>query len=170
MNIDLNHAELSNLLGALEMAIDDRHEQAKCAMNAEVRSSCTAAATALSELKDKLQRRMNENDDICDTVSTGQRSGTQVFRKADAKTDGGSGIKIDEDPRRHKKPKYIIPEHKACYRDRHGSIYECVAHLCGYDVILERVPDHYRFVAHGIQQHKDGTIEWDYSTGGHWNE
>ena len=35
--------------------------------------------------------------------------------------------------------------------------------------VLIRDKDGWKLTAHGIQQNEDGTIEWNYSTGGHWS-
>ena len=34
--------------------------------------------------------------------------------------------------------------------------------------IMERITDRWTLEAHIITRYEDGTIEWDYSTGGHW--
>ena len=53
------------------------------------------------------------------------------------------------------------------YTNRNGSEYLCkdVWDDCSY---LERVKDAWALVAHVITMYEDGTIEWDYSTGGHF--
>lgn len=52
------------------------------------------------------------------------------------------------------------------YTNRNGSKYLCkdVHGNCSY---LERVKDGWTLVAHIITRYEDGTIEWDYSTGGY---
>lgn len=35
-------------------------------------------------------------------------------------------------------------------------------------VVLERVSDGWTLLAHGICVYEDGSIEWDWSTWGHW--
>lgn len=54
------------------------------------------------------------------------------------------------------------------YRNRNGSVYICEELLSLYDARMKRATDGWTLVAHGICQYEDGTIEWDYSTGGHW--
>lgn len=52
-----------------------------------------------------------------------------------------------------------------------GSTYRCKRiDMNGkyYDAKLERETDRWTFIAHGTRMDKDGTICWDYSTGGHW--
>lgn len=55
------------------------------------------------------------------------------------------------------------------YRNRNGSDYLCRQTLpYGDGTILERATDGWTLNAHGITLYDDGTIEWDYSTGGRW--
>lgn len=63
---------------------------------------------------------------------------------------------------------YIRPAPGQVYRNRNGQDYRCITALSGHDAILERVSDHWTLIAHGVQQYRDGSIEWDYSTGGRW--
>lgn len=53
------------------------------------------------------------------------------------------------------------------YTNRNGSTYIC---KFGNEnsAILERESDGWTLTAWGIGLHEDGTIEWDYSTRGHW--
>ena len=61
---------------------------------------------------------------------------------------------------------YITPQPGALYRNRNGDAYRCETQ----QGVMRRVSDGWTLIAHGIQQYEDGTIEWDYSTGGHWPE
>lgn len=54
------------------------------------------------------------------------------------------------------------------YRNRNGWDYLCQKNHRSGTVTLERVRDGWTLEAHGICQYEDGTIEWDYSTGGRW--
>lgn len=63
---------------------------------------------------------------------------------------------------------YITPILGAVYRNRNGSEYRCKATLSDHSAIMERVTDNWTIIAHGIQQYHDRSIEWNYSTGGHW--
>lgn len=63
---------------------------------------------------------------------------------------------------------YIDPEPGTVYPNRNGVRYRCTAALSEHGGIMERVTDQWTLEAHGVQQYLDGTIEWDYSTGGHW--
>lgn len=63
--------------------------------------------------------------------------------------------------------RYAILSVGQTYRNRNGSDYICKQ--VGSDgTILERTTDRWTLEAHGITLYEDGTIEWDYSTGGHW--
>lgn len=63
---------------------------------------------------------------------------------------------------------YITPIPGAVYRNRNGYEYRCKTALSDHSAILERVTDNWTLTAHGVQQYHDGSIEWNYSTGGHW--
>lgn len=56
----------------------------------------------------------------------------------------------------------------AVYRNRNGSDYLCEAIREPGCYIMKRVKDGWTLEAHTITMCEDGTIEWDYSTGGHW--
>lgn len=71
--------------------------------------------------------------------------------------------------------KYIVPEFGATYTLRNGGEYRCLfvsdadkVEQGGCSAVLVRVSDSWELIAHGVQQNENGTIEWDYSTGGHW--
>ena len=65
----------------------------------------------------------------------------------------------------------LEPIQGAIYRNRNGSDFKCIRPIPGeYSAEMERLVDGYTLVAHGIQRYIDGTIEWDYSTGGQWPE
>lgn len=54
------------------------------------------------------------------------------------------------------------------YRNRCGDDYLCKSVKEDSSAILERLSDRWTLVAHGAGLYPDGTIEWDYSTGGFW--
>ncbi|MGX8709810.1 MAG: hypothetical protein ACQGTM_06125 [bacterium] len=54
------------------------------------------------------------------------------------------------------------------YTSQNGSAYLCTSIPDDNSAVMERVKDRWTLVAHGIKMFGDGTIEWDYSTGGHW--
>ena len=54
------------------------------------------------------------------------------------------------------------------YRNRNGSEYLCKTVLEDGTARLERLSDKWTLMAHGVRMYPDGTIEWDYSTDGHW--
>lgn len=75
------------------------------------------------------------------------------------------------------KGKYIKPEVGKTYCNRTGGVYKCTAHYetgrldCGeHTTTMVREPDGWALTAHGVQQYEDGTVEWNYSTGGHWSK
>lgn len=63
---------------------------------------------------------------------------------------------------------YIDPIPGVIYHNRNGVDYKCISSMSDHSAIMERVKDKWTFVAHGVQQYTDESIEWNYSTGGHW--
>lgn len=62
----------------------------------------------------------------------------------------------------------FTPEVGAIYLNRCGDEYICTV-VREYSVaVMERLSDGYTLNAHNPLMYEDGTIEWDYSTGGHW--
>ncbi|WP_050699009.1 hypothetical protein [Anaeromassilibacillus senegalensis] len=64
-------------------------------------------------------------------------------------------------------PVRIAPQIGEIYTNRNGDEYLCT-NICNESVSMERLKDGWTLKAHGVRQYPDGTIEWDYSTGGHW--
>ena len=78
--------------------------------------------------------------------------------------------------------KYIIPTVGQTYINRNGGEYLCTGNLfyendtqrqrsisMGEHVaFMERVKDGWSLADHGVIECEDGTIEWNYSTGGHF--
>lgn len=62
----------------------------------------------------------------------------------------------------------INPEVGTVYKNRNRYDYLCVSNCGNGDVIMERIKDGWTLTAHGVHQNADGTIEWCYSTGGHF--
>ncbi|QNK41564.1 hypothetical protein [Caproicibacter fermentans] len=56
------------------------------------------------------------------------------------------------------------------YTNHNGGDYLCQSIPDDNSAVMERVKDKWTLVAHGIEKYEDGTIEWDYSTGGHWKK
>lgn len=54
------------------------------------------------------------------------------------------------------------------YTNHNGSRYRCKTTYDDGAAIMERISDGWTLLAHGIYMYDDGTIEWDYSTGGNW--
>lgn len=69
---------------------------------------------------------------------------------------------------------YIIPCAGQTYTNFNGNTYLCLQSGIGSQpgremtAKFERQPDGWTIEAHGVAQFEDGSIEWDYSTGGHW--
>lgn len=56
------------------------------------------------------------------------------------------------------------------YRNRNGWYYLCTSGPKPECYTMVRTSDGWTLVAHIITMYEDGTIEWNYSTGGHWEE
>ena len=59
------------------------------------------------------------------------------------------------------------------YTNRNDKQYRCtgvVEGSCPWETVayFTRLSDGWSLAAHGPQIYEDGTIEWNYSTGGHW--
>ncbi len=77
---------------------------------------------------------------------------------------------------------YIAPVAGQIYRNRNGGEYLCTGNafyendarreravsLGEHTAYMKRVKDGWSLIAHGVIQYEDGTIEWNYSTGGHF--
>lgn len=73
------------------------------------------------------------------------------------------------------KSHYITPEVGRIYTLRGGGDYECLSVTDADRVkqgecsaVFLRVSDGWKSTVHGLQKSDNGTVEWDYSTGGHW--
>ena len=67
----------------------------------------------------------------------------------------------------------IIPEQGKIYTLHGGGSYLCVEVLRDESpegAVMRRLSDGYVLKAHGLRLAQNGTIHWDYSTGGHWPE
>ncbi len=56
------------------------------------------------------------------------------------------------------------------YENEGGGVFECEMELPGNDAIMRNVKSDWVFVAHGIGMYEDCKIDWDYSTGGHFDK
>lgn len=61
----------------------------------------------------------------------------------------------------------ITPEQGKVYQNKGGGEFLCIESFDG-DAIMQNTASRWTFKAHGITQYEDGTIEWDYSTRGHF--
>ena len=80
--------------------------------------------------------------------------------------------------------KYILPVVGQIYKKRNGREYCCLSNagytsessmrvavsLGDHQASMVRMSDGWSFVAHGFQQYEDGTVEWNFSTGGAFRE
>ena len=64
--------------------------------------------------------------------------------------------------------KRITPERGKIYKNKGGGKFFCIR---GYrnNAVMQNVASKWTFKANGVIQYEDGTIEWDYSTGVHFN-
>lgn len=73
------------------------------------------------------------------------------------------------------KGQYFIPQVGHIYRNRNGQQYLCLKvelKMPRSDtvVLFRRISDGWTLQAHGPIRYGDNTIEWNYSTGGHWSK
>ena len=54
------------------------------------------------------------------------------------------------------------------YTNRNGSKYRCKAMKEPGCYVMQRIKDNWTLEAHIITQYEDGSIEWDFSSGGYW--
>lgn len=65
--------------------------------------------------------------------------------------------------------KRINPEPGEIYRNKGGGNFLCIS-SCNNSAVMQNVASKWTFEANGVIQYADGTVEWDYSTGGHFAE
>lgn len=56
----------------------------------------------------------------------------------------------------------------AAYLNRNGYKYLCKSVCQSNKATFERLSDGWTLIAHGVHFYEDGTIDWDYSTGGYF--
>lgn len=75
---------------------------------------------------------------------------------------------------------YIVPVIGQTYLNRNGGEYRCTGNMCyesdeqmrralslgEHRASLVRIKDGWSLIAHGMIQYADGSIEWNYSSGG----
>ena len=80
--------------------------------------------------------------------------------------------------------KYILPVVGQIYKNQNGREYCCLSNtsypnekdsqrsveLGEHQADMVRMSDGWSFTAHGLHQYEDGTVEWNYSTGGAFRE
>lgn len=60
----------------------------------------------------------------------------------------------------------FAPKKGITYKNRAGGEYICTSEGVSFDATMENIKSGWHFIAHGLLMYEDGTIEWDYSTGG----
>lgn len=61
----------------------------------------------------------------------------------------------------------FFPERGVTYRNAGGGLFRCIS-TYGTSGRFNNTTSGWSFVAHGCRQYSDGSIEWDYSTDGHF--
>ena len=61
----------------------------------------------------------------------------------------------------------ITPEPGKVYKNHGGGEFRCLS-ISDSSAVMVNTKSGWTFTAHGVQQYEDGTIEWDYSTGGYF--
>ena len=65
----------------------------------------------------------------------------------------------------------FVPMERLTYRNRGGGEFLCRwVFPSGVDAIMQNIASGWTFTAHGIRRYADGTIVWDYSTGGRFED
>ena len=63
--------------------------------------------------------------------------------------------------------KRITPEQGKVYQNKGGGEFLCIESFDG-SAVMQNTASRWTFKAHGVTQYEDGTVEWDYSTRGHF--
>lgn len=63
----------------------------------------------------------------------------------------------------------ITPEQGMVYKNKGGGEFLCIKGFAG-NAVMQNVASGWTFNANGIILYEDGSIEWDYSTGGHFEQ
>lgn len=63
--------------------------------------------------------------------------------------------------------KRITPEQGKVYKNKGGGEFLCIRGFDG-NAIMQNIASGWTFKANGVIQYEDGSVEWDYSTGGHF--
>ena len=56
------------------------------------------------------------------------------------------------------------------YDNHGGGTYRCVGYTSDGDPKMQNVASGWTLIAHGVCQYENGTIEWDYSKGGYFED
>lgn len=70
-------------------------------------------------------------------------------------------------PEIYMRGKRITPEQGKIYKNKGGGTFLCIRGFGG-NAIMSNTASGWTFKAHGVIQYDDGSIEWDYSTEGHF--
>ena len=69
---------------------------------------------------------------------------------------------------KRKNPVKFTPVEGKIYENAGGGRYICLAVLSDREAKVQNTVSGWTCCAHGIVRYENGTIEWDYSTGGHF--
>lgn len=72
---------------------------------------------------------------------------------------------------KRKNPRRFIPSIDGIYENAGGGMFRCELPLGdSCDAWMQNTASGWTLLAHGIVRYEDGTIEWDYSTQGHFEK
>lgn len=61
----------------------------------------------------------------------------------------------------------ITPKRGKIYKNKGGGEFLCIQEADG-SAVMQNIASGWTFKANGVVQYEDGTVEWDYSTEGHF--
>ncbi|WP_302619012.1 hypothetical protein [uncultured Oscillibacter sp.] len=67
-----------------------------------------------------------------------------------------------------KYPQLIDPVEGRIYMNNNSSAYRCTRRINSETAVMVRETDGWTLIAHQVRRLENGSIEWDYSTSGHW--
>lgn len=72
--------------------------------------------------------------------------------------------------REHGERKHFAPAPQQVYENAAGGSYACLASFADCSGVMINIKSGWRIMCRGIGMYDDGTIDWDYSTGGEFAE
>lgn len=64
----------------------------------------------------------------------------------------------------------FLPEVGAVYENHGGGTFRCLRNKGGTTAVMQNVKSGWTFTAHECRRYGNGTIEWNWSTGGRFEE